>query len=138
MDKILSELSSSLKQILKVKIPTHLPYLILEATDNEEWFRGNNVCEILGFINDIRLKGVKQSHKTDVRGSCQLNLLSWRQNIYISAWSVDFKASKTFKKVKKAYKTSLYAVCDLESLLEPGNEDRAVDEWNKWTTLHMM
>ena len=33
-----------------------------------------------------------------------------------------------FKKVKKAYKTSLYAVCDLESLLEPGNEDRAVDE----------
>ena len=43
-----------------------------------------------------------------------------------------------FKKFKKAYKTSLYTVWDLESSLEPGTEDRAVDKWNKWATLHMM
>ena len=33
-----------------------------------------------------------------------------------------------FKKVKKAYKTSLYAVCDLESLPASNNEGRAVDK----------
>ena len=30
-------------------------------------------------------------------------------------------------RIKKAYIISLYAVCDLKSLLEPDNEDRAVD-----------
>ena len=62
MDKILSELSSSLKQILKVKIPTH------EATDNEEWFCGRDVCLVLGFSNikDTLLKNVKEAYKSSL------------------------------------------------------------------------
>ena len=80
MDKILSELSSSLKQILKVKIPTP------EATDNEEWFYGRDV--ILGFSNI---------------------------NVSLST------------KVKKAYKSLLSAVYDLESLPASNNKGRAVD-----------
>ena len=67
MDKILSELSSSLKQILKVKNPTH------EATDNEEWFCGRDVCLILGFknINRTLLEQVKK------RTSVVSNILPW-------------------------------------------------------------
>ena len=60
MDKILSELSSSLKQILKVKIPTH------EATDNEEWFCGRDV--ILGFssINVSLSTKVEKAYKSSL------------------------------------------------------------------------
>ena len=63
MDKILSELSSSLKQILKVKIPTH------EATDNEEWFCGRDMCLILGFKNIKRtlLEQVKKAYKCSLK-----------------------------------------------------------------------
>ena len=67
MDKILSELSSSLKQILKVKIPTH------EATDNEEWFCGRDV--ILGFSNinvslSTKIKEVYKSSLSAIYESC--------------------------------------------------------------------
>ena len=92
MDKILSELSSSLKQNLKVKIPTHLPsnpYLIHKATDNEEWFCGRDVCLILRF-----------------------------QNI----------GDALTKKVKKAYKTSLHAICETHMTPASNNEGRAVDK----------
>ena len=63
MDKILSELSSSLKQILKVKI---LTYLIHEATDTEEWFCGRDVCLILGCI-DALTKKVKKAYKCSLK-----------------------------------------------------------------------
>ena len=90
MGKILSELSSSLKQILKVKIPTH------EATDNEEWFCGRDVYMILGFSN------IKVSLST---------------------------------KVNEAYKSSLSAVYDLESLPTSNNEGRAVDNPGRYIAL---
>ena len=45
--------------------------------DNEEWFRGKDVCEISGFknINDTLLKGVKKAYKTDVKSLVELT--SW-------------------------------------------------------------
>ena len=45
-----------------------------EATDNKEWFRGKDVCMILGFknINDTLLKRVKQSHKTNLKSLVEL------------------------------------------------------------------
>ena len=43
-----------------------------------------------------------------------------------------------FKKVKKAYKTSLHAICETHMTPASNNEGRAVDKKNKWTTLHMM
>ena len=60
MDKILSELSSSLKQILKVKIPAH------EATNNEEWFCGRDVILVFSNINVSLSTKVKEAYKSSL------------------------------------------------------------------------
>ena len=74
MDKILSELSSLLKQILKVKIPTH------ESTDNEEWFCGRDVCLVLGFSNNKLVKKVKEVYKSSLSAVCHLLSLPTSNN----------------------------------------------------------
>ena len=74
MDKILSELSSSLKQIFKVKIPSH------KATDNEEWFSGRDVCLVLGFSNNTLVKKVKEVYKSSLSAVCDLLSLPTSNN----------------------------------------------------------
>ena len=46
-------------------------------TERKEWFRGRDVCMILGFknINDTHLKGEKQSHKTDLKSLVELTCM---------------------------------------------------------------
>ena len=42
---------------------------IIVDKNGKEWFRGKDVCRILGFknINDAVLKGVRESYKTDLK-----------------------------------------------------------------------
>ena len=148
------------------------PYLIHEATDNEEWFCGRDVCMFLGFknINDTLLKRVKQSHKTDLKSLVELtcvdhaNSTSYHEvkTLHFWAWIVSagtcncvarrlFPSRVIFSsRLETAnefrswvFEEVLPVICGagkLEASLrqELVLKDRAVDEWNKWTTLHMM
>ena len=58
-----------LNKSLRLKFQPTYPYVIHEATDNEEWFCGRDVCLILGFqnIGDALTKKVKKAYKTDLK-----------------------------------------------------------------------
>ena len=141
------------------------PYLIHEATDNEEWFCGKDVCMILGFKSSktVPQDWLEVACRVDMRGSCQLNLLSWKQNsLHFWAWLVSagtcncvahrlFPSGVIFSSRLEAadefrswvFEEVLPAICGagkLEASLrqELVLKDRAVDKWNKWTTLHTM
>ena len=58
-----------LNRSLRLKFQPTYPYVIHEATDNEEWFCGRDVSLILGFQNIKRtlFEQIKKAHKTDLK-----------------------------------------------------------------------
>ena len=134
---------------------------IIVDKNRKEWFRSKDVCRILEFknINDTILKGVKQSHKTDLkslveltcvdhanstsnhegktvacrvdmRGSCLLNLLSWRQNsLHLLCWAARRSEPGLYKLVFASRLETAEAfqdwVCDkvLPSIRKTGSYD---------------
>ena len=81
-----------------LKLQPTYSYLIHEATDNEEWFCGRDVCLIFGFRNIKRtlFEQVKRAYKSDLK-----SLIMWDSSSRTPDTHNEGKAHSLWRKNRK-------------------------------------